>query len=164
MRGIVQEPPTAMLDDKGNLITTSAALDKLVLDLYRERLKSHQIKESLKLHEIQREELCKKRLEEAQKNKTPDWTLEDLELVLQQLKNNKSRDPLGFANKVFKPENAGTDLKLALLKISNNIKNNKYFLKHLQYVTLVACTKIKAPKKILEITEASSELLLSEVL
>ena len=32
LRGILQEPPTAMLDDKGNLITTSAAMDNLVLD------------------------------------------------------------------------------------------------------------------------------------
>ena len=126
-RNITRNVPTAMLDDKGNLITTSAAMEKLVLDMYRDRLQSHQIKESLKMHEVQREELWAKRLKEAQQNKTPEWTLEDLEIVLQQLKNNKSQDPLGFANEVFKPENAGTDLKLALLKMSNNMKDQQVF-------------------------------------
>ena len=57
-----------------------------------------------------------------QTSPTPDWTMGDLEVVLQQLKNKKSRDPLGLANELFKPNNAGKDLKLALLKLSNQIK------------------------------------------
>ena len=147
LRGILQEPPTAMLDDKGNLITTSAAMDKLVLDMYRDRLQSHQIKESLKMHEVQREELWAKRLEEAQQNKTPEWTLEDPEIVLQQLKNNKSRDPLGFANEVFKPENSGTDLKLALLKMSNNMKDQQVFPQALAMCNISSLCKNKGSRK-----------------
>ena len=71
---------------------------------------------------MQRERLCESRIKEAQNNITPDWTSDDMELALKQLKNNKSRDPIGFANEVLKPENAGVDLKLALLKMSNKIK------------------------------------------
>ena len=61
--------------------------------MYKERLKSLQIKEELKTHEMQRENLCKEQLEEAQYVKTLDWTIQDLETVLKQLKNNKSCDP-----------------------------------------------------------------------
>ena len=52
---------------------------------------------------------------EAQLNKTPDWTEYDMNDALKQLKNNKSRDPLGYSNELFRPENAGKDLKCAVL-------------------------------------------------
>ena len=39
----------------------------------------------------------------------------------------KYRDPLGLANALFKPDNFGKDLKLTLLKLSNQIKNQKIF-------------------------------------
>ena len=121
LRGIVQDPPTAMLDASGNLVTTNRALEKLVLEQYKERLCPHPIKDSLRLHQVQREELCKEKIEEAYKQKTPDWVIDDIDLVLKQLKNNKSRDPLGFGNEMFKPENAGTDLRKALLNMCNQI-------------------------------------------
>ena len=76
---------------------------------------------------MQREDLWQKRFEEAQGNVTPDWTMQDLEVVLKQLKNKKSRDPLRLADELFKPENAGEDLKLALLKMSNEIKKQQIF-------------------------------------
>ena len=49
--------------------------------------------------------------------------MEDLELVLKNLKNNKARDPLGNANELFKPKVAGSDLKLAILLLVNMIKD-----------------------------------------
>ena len=76
---------------------------------------------------MQRESLCIKRINEAQKNVTPYWSIEHLDIVLKQLMNGKSRDPLGFANELFKPENAGTDLKQAVLKMSNGMKNHQVF-------------------------------------
>ena len=51
--------------------------------------------------------------------------MEDLEIVLKQLKNNKSLDPLGLANELFKPIDAGIDLKIAILKIMNQIKKQQ---------------------------------------
>ena len=50
LKGIAQEPPSAMLDSKGNLVTSSKTLEKLSLNMYRERLKAHTIKENLKMH------------------------------------------------------------------------------------------------------------------
>ena len=125
LRGIITQPPTAMLDQYGNLVTTNKAVEDLTLQMYQDRLKALEIKENLKLHKIQQEGVCDERLKEAQKNKTPEWNMDDLEVVLKQLKNNKSRDPLGLCNEIFKPRNAGKDLKIATLKPMNQIKHNK---------------------------------------
>ena len=111
-----------MLDASGNLVTTMKVLEKLTVDMFTERLKSHKIKNHLKVHQVQRERLCENRIKEAQMNITPDCTEDNLDLFLKQLKNNKSRDHLGIADEVFMQENADDNLKLALLKMSNQIK------------------------------------------
>ena len=72
LNGIYQEPPTAMMDAKGNLVTSKKALEQLSLNMYTERLKSHDMKESLKLHQVQQENMLDQRLQEAQDNVTPD--------------------------------------------------------------------------------------------
>ena len=46
LRGIVNEPPTAMLDQHGNLVTTSRALEDLTIQMYEERLKTLTIKKA----------------------------------------------------------------------------------------------------------------------
>ena len=86
LRGIITEPPTAMLDNYGNLVTSSSAVEELTVKMYEDRLKALQIRDELKLHKLQRESLCDDRLIQAQANKTPDWNLGDLEVVLKQLK------------------------------------------------------------------------------
>ena len=123
--GIIAEPPTAMLDEHGNLIKSNNAIEELTIKMYEDRLKSLKIREELRMHKLQRESTCGKRLKEAQENITPDWSMEDLNLVLKQLKNNKSRDPLGWANELFKPNKAGYDLKMAILRMMNQIKKNR---------------------------------------
>ena len=45
--------------------------------------------------------------------------------VLKSLKKGKSRDPLNLVNEIFRPEVAGEDLKYALLKIANKIKDEQ---------------------------------------
>ena len=79
------------------------------------------------MHQVQREDLCRKWIDEAQKNTTLEWSIEDLEIVLKQLKNGKSCDTLVYENLLFKPENAGTDLKQAVLKESNGMKKQQVF-------------------------------------
>ena len=53
--------------------------------------------------------------------------MNDLDIVLKNLKNNKSRDPLGLVNELFKPSVAGTDLKQATLLLVNRIKEKQDF-------------------------------------
>jgi hypothetical protein len=118
-----RDPPTAMLDPFGNLVTSTAGVAKLALNHYQNILENKPINEDLKHVQVDKEELCDIRLEIAKQNKSPDWDMTDLDNVLRYLKNNKSRDPLGLANEIFKPNVAGNDLKLAILLMMNQIKN-----------------------------------------
>ena len=136
-----------MVDPSGNLVTTNKASEKLSLQLYKERLTGHEMKPSLNLYKVQRESLFEQRLKEAQHNKTPDWTEDDINDVLKQLKNNKSRDPLGYCNELFKPNNAGQDLKHAALKMSNKIKNSQTFPEALKYSNITSLYKNKGSRK-----------------
>ena len=68
MKGVISEPPTAMLDQYGNLVTSSSAVQELTVKMYEERLRALQIREELKMHKMQRERLCDDRLEQAQAN------------------------------------------------------------------------------------------------
>ena len=80
LRGIALEPTTAMIDSKGNLVTTSKSIEALTMEVLKD--KSHIVKDNLKVHHMQREQLCENRLEEAKKNITPPWSMDYLTLVL----------------------------------------------------------------------------------
>ena len=82
------------------------------------------MKKELQHVQKDKEELSALRLDIAMNNKSPPWDMEDLDNVLKNLKNNKSRDPLGNANEIFKPKVVGDDLKLAILLLVNRIKDN----------------------------------------
>ena len=137
LRGIVNEPPSALLDEHGNLVTSSRALEELSLNMYKERLKSLQIIEELKVYKVQRDNLYKEKLMEAQYIKTLDWTKEDLEIVLKQLK----------ANKLFKSTNAGSDLKKAILLLMNQIKSKQVFPEVLKYCNITSLYNSKGSRK-----------------
>ena len=147
LRGIIAEPPSAMLDGHGNLITSSHAIEELTVKMYEDRLKSLKIREELRMHKLQRENVCDERLKKAQENITQDWTLADLELVLIQLKNNKSRDPLGWANELFKPNCAGQDLKVAVLSMMNLIKRQQTVPETIKQCNITSIYKKKGSRK-----------------
>ena len=50
LKGILSEPPTAMLDMHGNLVTSSKALEELTVTMFEDRLKTLKIKNELRLH------------------------------------------------------------------------------------------------------------------
>ena len=54
---------------------------------------------------------------ECQKIQTEPWTEEQLVRVLKNLKTNKTRDPLGMINEVFKPGIIGRDVIRGLLEL-----------------------------------------------
>ena len=111
-----------MLDNDGNLITSAKAIEALAVETYKKRLENRKMKDDLKHVQNDKEELCKLRLEMARKKKTPDWTMDQLDVVLDYLKKNKSRDPLGYAIDIFQTDVAGKDLKQALIALMNRIK------------------------------------------
>ena len=65
------------------------------------------------------------KLKFAENNTTLPWKMCHLESALSDLKNNKSRDPEGYINELFKYEVAGTNFKESLLLMFNKLKNEK---------------------------------------
>ena len=53
---------------------------------------------------------------------TKEWSEDDLEIALRDLKNNKSRDFEVYANEIFKNGIIGTDMKKSLLIMFNSLR------------------------------------------
>ena len=145
-----RDPPTAMLDPKGNLVTSEQAIEALAVETFRKRLENRKIKDNLKNIKDDKEELCKVRLEMAGRRKTPPWTMKQLEAVLDYLKKDKSRDPYGLANEIFKTEVAGDDLKKALLILANRIKYEQIYPEVLELCDISAIYKNKGARNSFE--------------
>ena len=111
------DPPTVMMDNEGNILTTDKAIESCALEVNKERLEPNKIEEHLKSYEEANNKLCETRLKLTKMNKTDPWSIEDLQEALQDLGNNKSRDALEYANELFKEGVAGSDLKLATIKL-----------------------------------------------
>ena len=99
------------------------------------------IKEHLEHIEKVTNELCKIRLNICKDIKTKPWTMNDLNIVLKQLKNEKSRDAMGYANEIFTLSVAGSDLLLALLKMLNRIKQSQQFSKAFEVCNITSIHK-----------------------
>ena len=141
-----RDPPTAMLDDHGNFVTSPSVLEKLALNTYKKRLRNREMKDNLEDIRKEKEELCELRLKLAKTNKTKPWTMDNLDSVLKQLKKNKSRDPHGYANEIFRPEVAGDDLKRAILILMNRIKSEQIFPEILEICDISSIYKRKGSR------------------
>ena len=120
------------------------------MEVFKDRLENRQINDELAELKKNKETLCTLRLEQASNNKTPDWTIEDLEKVLKYLKNNKSRDPYGYINELFKNNSAGSDMKIAVLKLMNRIKTEQKYPQALEIANISAIYKNKGAKNVFE--------------
>ena len=86
------EQLSGKIDKEGNLITNPEKLKEIYINAYEDRLKHREmIPELLKLKTM-REELFQQRLKQSKQNKSPAWTIQDLDKVLSHLKNGKSAD------------------------------------------------------------------------
>ena len=92
-----------MLDKHGVLQTDPDSLKQITLGAYKYRLRNREMKPELKERQQLKENFFRKRMNMSKKNKTPDWTLDELNLVLDHLKKDASRDPHGYANEIFRP-------------------------------------------------------------
>ena len=142
----LRDPPTAMLDEAGNLISSNEKIKKLTIKAYSKRLESRPIKEDLKEMKELKEKLLKIRLKEARKRKTPPWTRERIVKVLKSLKTGKSRDPLGLANEIFHPDTAGEDLIDAIQILMNRIKEDQVHPEMMQYCNISSIYKGKGSR------------------
>ena len=65
-----------------------------------------------------------------------DWTIEQLELALKSMKNNKARDIHGHTYELFKY--GGKDLKLSLLALFNQVKRSQTYPSIFQSSTITS--------------------------
>ena len=141
-----REPPAAVLDSKGNLLTNNELIEERAIEVYKERLEGNKINNSLEDLEKIENKLCEIRLKNCKNNKTEPWSMENLRLVLKQLKQDKSRDAKGYANELFALSVAGDDLQLAVLKLMNLIKQKQMFPKNFEDCNITSVHK-KGSKK-----------------
>ena len=93
-----------------------------------------------------KEDLFELKLALASTNKTSPWTMNQLEFVLKNLKNGKSRDPKGWVNELFKSDIAGEKLKVSMLMMFNKIKEKNCIPDFMRQADIVAIYKKKGDK------------------
>ena len=135
-----------MKDSEGNLITADKALQKRALEVFKERLTGNQIEPHLKEFEEDANNLCEIRVKLSKSKKSQDWTMDDLKTVLKQLERDKSRDPEGLADELFKDGVAGADLLRAILKIMNMIKRQQTYPDLLEKCNITPIHKKRSKK------------------
>ena len=135
-----------MNDAHGNLLTSDKALKNRALEVYSNRLKGNIIQPNLKDPETDVNYLCEIRVKLAKTDKTENWTMDDLKEVLKHLPDNKSRDPEGLANELFKESVACTDLLEATLKLMNMIKKTQQYPEVLEKCNITSIHKKKSKK------------------
>jgi hypothetical protein len=117
------DPPTALQDEHGNLVTSAQGVKKLTLKHIQHVLRNRVMKDDLKNIQIDQEIKCQERIQMASKNKSSPWNMDDLKVVLNYLKRDKSRDPHGHANELFRCDVLGDGLMKVILYIMNRIKS-----------------------------------------
>ena len=87
-----RDPPAAMMNDQGLLVTDQNAIKEMAKKAYSERLRNRPIREGLENIKDAKELLAEKVKEVAKTNKTDPWSwnMDDLNAVLKRLKINKS--------------------------------------------------------------------------
>ena len=142
-----KDPPSVMLDSKGNILTTNRAIEERAIEVYAKRLEGNIMKPHLKDVEEVTDELCKLRLETTKNNKTEPWTMDYLKNALKDLGKDKARDAHDQANELFKEEAAGDDLMLAVLKLMNMIKKRLQYPELLELCNITSLYKRKGSHK-----------------
>ena len=144
------DPPMAKLDALGNLVTTPNALKTLYLKTYVQRLAHRQMKHELHDIFLLKTQLWNMRMQSMSNIQTPKWNLIKLDKTLSNLKNNKSVDPNGMVNEVFKTGTIGSDLKLVLLHLLNGCKEAQKVPKYMTYSNITSIYKNKGSRLSLE--------------
>ena len=138
--------PFAKKNCDGKIITSQHQLKSLYLDTFTHRLRHRLINDKYKYLKDLKEELWKQRLKQAQNVKSKKWTKNDLIKILKSLKSNKSRDPHGIVNELFKPGVIGQDLFNSMLMLFNQVKETLIIPKFMELCNIVGIYKGKGDK------------------
>ena len=144
------DPPMAKKDKKGNLVTAPALLRSLYLETYKDRLRHRAIKPEFSDIYLLKMKLWNLRHESLKSKKSKAWPLKALDTVLKGMKNNKSRDPHGLLNEIFKPGVCGRNLKSGILNLVNGVKDNFHFPDYIQWANITSIYKKSGSRLSLE--------------
>ena len=114
------EPPFAVLNKDGQLVTDSSGILDVMKDEFTFRLRNREIDYRYKELQELKEYLCYLRLEMTKNSDFLPWELHHLQMAISKLKNNKCRDPHGHINEIYKY--LGNNGLLSLLQLLNRIK------------------------------------------
>ena len=138
--------PFAKKDCDGKVITAQSQLKTLYLDTFIHRLRHRPVSNDYQYLKTLKEELCYRRIDYSKMQSTKPWTKSQLRKVLKKLKDNKSRDPHGLVNEIFKPGVIGNDLEESLLQLLNKVKMEVSFPTFMHLVDIVAIYKGRGQK------------------
>ena len=141
-----QPLPVAKKNLKGQIISNPDVLKELYLETYVHRLRHRPIRADFSYLKQLKETLFELRLELVKSRKSKPWNERDLDRVLKTLKKNKSRDPHGLINELFRPGIIGSDLKESLLSLVNGIKVNCQFPEFVKWANITSLYKGKGEK------------------
>ena len=114
--------PTGKTNHQGKLVTSPDEIKTLLSKEYKERLRPRPEHPGFKDIFKIKKEAFEEKMKEAKLNKSPEWTMKELEEVLQDVNPNKSRDPFGINRSIFHTKCIGNNLKESLLLMFNKIK------------------------------------------
>ena len=140
------DPPTAMKNKEGKVLTNNAEILEEAVKHFENLFEEQEVHPEYEDLKNEKEKLWEVRLEKCAKNKTIPWNIKELDKVLKDLKSNKSRDPNGYANEVFKENVAGKDLKNAVLKLMNRMKSEQQIPKVMQLCKITTLYKNKGAR------------------
>ena len=141
--------PSGKKNHRGILITESNQLKQLLAREYKERLRERPIRPDLENIIFRKNKIFEAKLKFASENKSKQWDMNDLEKALKDLKNNRSRDPEGLINEIFKKNVIGDDLKDSLLIMFNRLKQEQ-IVPHFMKVANITTVPKKGSQVLLE--------------
>ena len=133
--------PVAKKNHKGKIVSAPKDIKSLLAREYKDRLRKRPMRPDLLSLRKRRKRIFKLKLKLAQSRQTPDWKMSDLHLALSNLKLNKSRDPEGYLNEIFKEGVVGDNLRISLLMMTNKLKKQKLIPKMMNKVNVTTVPK-----------------------
>ena len=133
--------PSAKKNHRGKLVSNPVAIKTLLTREYKDRLRKRPVRSDFSDMRIRRNKIFKMKMKVAGKKKSPDWTMKDLEVVLKNLKRNKSRDFEGYLNEIFKLDVIGDDLKESLILMFNMLKKKQLIAIFMNFCNITTVPK-----------------------
>ena len=142
--------PAAKLNNAGNLITQPKSIKALYIDTYKKRLEGQKFDAEMADLFGLKMELWELTLKQLQSKQTRSWSVQELEKVIKNLKNNKARDPNELVNEIFKSGVMGTSMKNALLHLLNEIKKEQIIPQIFKLANITSLYKKKGSRQCID--------------